>query len=162
MGCTRPNEIAQKAGLGTGAAVMPALHTLMDLRLVERQVPATARQPLKSRQSLYHISDPYFRFWFRFVHPQRSALEEGHAPLVLEQSILPQLDRFTGPVFEAICREHVWRMVLPFMPQRVGGWWDRRAEIDVVAVNDTERALLVGECQWSTRPVGTDNLDDLK
>ena len=162
LGCTRPNEIAQQAGLGTGAAVMPALHTLMDLRLVERQVPATERQPLKSRQGLYHISDPYFRFWFRFVHPQRSALEEDRAPLVLEQSILPQLDRFTGPVFEAICREHVWRMVLPFMPQRVGGWWDRRAAIDVVAVNDAARALLVGECQWSTKPVGPDILDDLQ
>jgi len=162
MGCTRPNEIAQKAGLGTGAAAMPALKTLIGLRLVERRVPATERQPHKSRQGLYHISDPYFRFWFRFVHPHRSALEEGRAPAVLDQFIRPQLDLFTGPIFEAICREHVWQMDLPFTPQRVGGWWDRRTEIDVVAVNDTEQALLVGECKWSTKPVGTNILDDLK
>ncbi|HFD40853.1 MAG TPA: ATP-binding protein [Anaerolineae bacterium] len=162
QGRTRPNEIAQKAGMGGGAAAMPTLKTLMDLRLVERHVPVTERHPHKSRKGLYRISDPYFRFWFRFVHPQRSALEEGRAQAVLEQQILPVLDHFTSLTFEEICRQHVWRMALPFVPQRVGAWWDRHTEIDVAAVGKAEDALLVGECKWSARPVGANILDDLK
>ena len=32
----------------------------------------------------------------------------------------------------------------------------------MVAVSDTDGAVLVGECKWSARPVGTNILDDLK
>jgi hypothetical protein len=49
---------------------------------------------------------------------------------------------------------------LPFIPQRVGAWWNNEEEIDLVAVG--EEALLVGECKWTGRPVGTNILDDLK
>jgi AAA+ ATPase superfamily predicted ATPase len=162
QGCTRPNEIAQKAGMGGGAAAMPAIKTLIGLRLVERHVPVTERHPHKSRKGLYRIKDPYFRFWFRFVHPQRSALEEGRAQAALDRYILPQLDLFTSLTFEEICQEHVWQMALPFTPQRVGAWWDRHAEIDVLAVSEAEQALLIGECKWSNKPVGTNIWEDLK
>ncbi len=51
-GNTRPNEIAQAAGLGGGPAAMPYVKMLMDLRLVERRAPATQRHPHKSRKGL--------------------------------------------------------------------------------------------------------------
>jgi AAA+ ATPase superfamily predicted ATPase len=119
-GNTRPNEIAQAAGLGGGAAAMPYVKTLMDLRLVERRVPATERYPHKSRKGHYRIGDPFFRFWFRFVYPHRSALEEGRTHQTLERHVLPHLDQFTSEVFEEICRRHLWRLELPFVPERVG------------------------------------------
>jgi AAA+ ATPase superfamily predicted ATPase len=161
-GNTRPNEIAQAAGLGGGAAAMPYVKTLIDLRLVERRVPATERHPHKSRKGHYRISDPFFRFWFRFVYPRRSALEEGRADETLERHVLPQLDQFAAHVFEEICRRHVWRMELPFTPERVGAWWSPRGEIDVVAIGDEARAVLVGECKWSIHPVGGNVLEDLR
>jgi AAA+ ATPase superfamily predicted ATPase len=160
-GNTRPNEIAQAAGLGGGAAAMPYVKTLIDLRLVERRVPATERHPHKSRKGHYYISDPFFRFWFRFVYPQRSALEEGRADETLERHVLPQLDQFTAHIFEEICRRHVWRMELPFTPERVGAWWSPRGEIDVVAIGDEAGAVLVGECKWSINLVGGNVLEDL-
>jgi hypothetical protein len=161
-GNTRPNEIAQAAGLGGGAAAMPYIKMLMELRLVERRVPATKRHPHKSRKGIYRISDPFFRFWFRFVYPHRSALEEGRIAQVLEQHIAPRLDGFTAEVFEEICRKHIWRLKLPFIPERVGAWWSPRGEIDVVAISDEARAVLVGECKWSIKPVGIDVLDELQ
>jgi len=161
-GNTRPNEIAQAAGLGGGAAAMPYIKMLMDLRLVERRVPATKRHPHKSRKGLYRLSDSFFRFWFRFVYPHRSALEEGRIAQVLEQHIAPRLDEFTAEVFEEICRRHIWRLELPFIPERVGAWWSARGEVDVVAISDEARAVLVGECKWSTRPVGMDIFDELR
>ncbi len=162
QGNTRPNEIAQAAGLGGGAAAMPYIKMLMELRLVERRVPATKRHPHKSRKGIYRLSDSFFRFWFRFVYPHRSALEEGRTAQVLGQHIAPRLDEFTAEVFEEICRRHIWRLELPFIPERVGAWWSPRGEIDVVAISDQARAVLVGECKWSAKPVGTDVLAELR
>ena len=51
---------------------------------------------------------------------------------------------------------------LSFLPDRVGAWWDRTGEVDVVAVSDADGALLLGECKWSVNPVGTNILDDLQ
>jgi hypothetical protein len=35
-------------------------------------------------------------------------------------------------------------------------------EVDVLALSDAEGAMLLGECKWAARPVGTNILDDLK
>jgi len=53
---------------------LPAyLATLQDMRYVERRLPVTI-PPAKqrtSRQGSYHLSDPFMRFYFRFIYPQR-------------------------------------------------------------------------------------------
>lgn len=130
---------------------------------MERAVPATEKHPHKSKRGIYRLLDHYFRFWFRFVYPHRSLLERGELTQVRRQ-VEEQLDPFTGPAFEAICREHIWHLhragKLGFAPRAVGSWWGRREEIDVVAVGDGE--ILLGECKWTARPVGTNILDDLR
>lgn len=160
-GRTRLNEIKQATGL---EGVTAYLNTLQGLHLVERVVPVTESQPHKSRRGLYRLRDQFFRFWFRFVHPNRSLLERGGGQAALASLVAPQLDLFTGPVFEEICHQFLWRLglqgELPFVPLRVGGWWQANEEIDAVAVGQ-DAALLV-ECKWSRRPVGLDILRDLE
>ena len=43
------------------------LKTLMDLDILEREVPLTENNPEKSKKGLYKIKDNYIRFWFAFV-----------------------------------------------------------------------------------------------
>ena len=50
---------------------------------------------------------------------------------------------------------------LPAVYDRVGGWWRGQQEVDVVAVAD-DGPLLLGECKWSTRPVGLNVLRELE
>lgn len=160
-GRTQLNEIKQASGL---EGVTAYLDTLQQLHLVERVVPVTETQPHKSRRGLYRLSDQFLRFWFRFVHPNRSQLEKGASETVLADAVLPFLDLFAGPVFEEICRQSFWRAGqggrLPFSPNQVGGWWRANQEIDLVAMDD--HTALLAECKWSTRPVGTDILEDLE
>jgi len=160
-GRTQQNEIQQATGL---AGVSAYLSTLQGLRLVERTVPATETQEHKSRLGLYRLPDHFFRFWFRFVHPHRTLLERGGAQIVLDNHVLPQMELFAGPVFEQVCQQFLWRAGLrgdlPFVPERVGGWWRAQAEIDALAVN-REAALLV-ECKWTRRPVGLNILRGLE
>jgi hypothetical protein len=51
---------------------------------------------------------------------------------------------------------------LSFLPERIGGWWNQDAEIDVLAVNLSEKIALLGECKWNLHPVGVGVLNDLK
>ena len=51
------------------------LKTLIDLDILEREVPVTENNPEKSKMGQYRIKDNFLRFWFRFVYPQRARLE---------------------------------------------------------------------------------------
>jgi AAA+ ATPase superfamily predicted ATPase len=166
QGRTRLNEIAQASGVGSGNTVARYLDILQQMRLITRRTPATESQPEKSKKGLYQIQDHFFRFWFRYVHPNQSALDLGLADAILKKLIQPDLDAFLAAAFEQAAQVHLAKLAqtgaLPFLPERVGGWWDRNSEIDVLAVSESERAILVGECKWSIRPVGVNVLDQLK
>lgn len=165
-GKTRLTEISQAAGMGGVTTTARYLDILQEMRYVVRAVPATEPKPEKSKKGTYQIADPFLRFWFRYVYPNQGALDMGLADAVLENKVRPTFDQYMGYAFEQAAREHVVRMArageLPFMPERVGAWWDRRDEIDVVAVSDAERTLLIGECKWSAHPVGMNVLGELK
>ncbi len=166
QGRTRLNEITQAAGVGDVNTAARYLDILQQMRLVTRRVPATEPQPEKSKKGLYQIEDHFLRFWFRYVHPNQSSLDLGLADAVLTQRVQPDLDHFAAAAFEEAAVTFTGRLAqtgqLDFLPERIGGWWHRKAEMDVLAVNLTEKTALVGECKWSIHPVGTRVLDELK
>lgn len=70
-----------------------------------------------------------------------------------------QMRAFIGQhAFEDLCREWVLTQArarrLPFHPQQVGSHWAADAQVDVVAVNWREKAILLGECKWGTERMG--------
>jgi AAA+ ATPase superfamily predicted ATPase len=140
------------------------LDTLQQLHLIERRVPVTEVQPHKSRRGIYQLKDPYLRFWFRYVHPNRSQLERGGAQIILDNQVLPQLDLFTGLIFEQVCGQLLWSEglsgQLPFVPTNIGSWWKANEEIDLVVMGETD-AMMV-ECKWSNKQVGNDILENLE
>ena len=166
QGNTRLNEIAQASGVGVVNMVSRYLDLLQQMRLITRRVPATEFQPEKSKRGIYQIDDHFLRFWFRYVQPNQSSLDLGLTNAILNQRVRPDLEHFAVAAFEEASRQHIARLArqgqIPFLPERIGGWWDRDAEIDVLAISRTEKQALVGECKWSVNPVGVNILDDLK
>jgi len=166
QGATRLNEISLAARIGDVTTTARYLDILQDLRVVSRRVPATESRPDKSKRGLYQITDAFLRFWFRYVHPNQGSLDLDLADAVLAQRVRPTFDQFVSGAFEDAARAYVAQLAranqLDFLPERVGSWWDRPAEVDVVAVSDGDGALLLGECKWSVNPVGIDILDDLQ
>ena len=166
QGNTRLNEIAQAAGIGSAPTVSRYLDILQQMRLITRRVPATESHPEKSKRGLYQIDDHFLRFWFRYVHPNQGSLDLGLADSILAQRVRPDLDHFAAASFEEAAREFVaagaraekWSI----LPERIGSWWSREAELDVLAINQAGKIALVGECKWSINPVGTNILEDLK
>lgn len=166
QGRTRLNEITQASGVGEATSVARYLDILQQMHLITRRVPATETQPEKSKKGLYQIDDHFLRFWFRYVQPNQSGLDLGLADAILKQRIWPDVGHFVSSAFEEAALAFVARLAkkggLSFLPERVGGWWDREIEIDVVAISQIEKIALVGECKWSVNPIGTNILATLK
>lgn len=162
-GCTRLNEIAQRAQLDATTA-NKYLQVLRELDLIRREVSAFERAPEKRRKSTYVIEDNYVAFYFRFLFPYLSLLASGAAETVYDRFIAPQLNAYMGPIFEEVCRQYVqryWGERLKSMPLRAGLHRDRDFDLDVVAPL-AEGGYLLGECKWWGRPVGEKVLEALK
>jgi hypothetical protein len=150
-----------------GDVHLPAyLSTLQEMRYVERRLPVTippAKQRV-SRQGRYHLSDPFMRFYFRFIHPHRDVV--SYAPERILPTLQSGLRAFVGQTaWEDLARQWVreqgYQGALPFVPEVVGSHWSRTVQADVVAINWTERAILVGECKWGDTAVDRQTVRDL-
>ncbi len=142
------------------------LTRLQELRLVERRLPVTVPPGKRggSRMGRYHLADPFLRFYYRFVAPQRD--EIGYQLERVLPEIQDQLRAFVGgTAFEALSRQWVAQAgaagTLPFEPQYVGSHWSRPVQIDVVAINWREKQILLGECKWGADAVDRDTVREL-
>jgi AAA+ ATPase superfamily predicted ATPase len=162
MGKTRPAEIINETGFDKNM-VGKYLSVLTDLKIIRREVPVTEWGFEKSKKGMYLLEDHFFRFWFHYVYPNRSFIEEGKIDYVLDRKIMPSIDRFISWSFEEVCRSRV-RKGLPqgIRCNRVGRWWSKEGEIDIVGLAEDENTAVFGEAKWSVNPVGTDILDNLE
>ena len=126
--------------------------------LIERRYPVT--QP-RSRKVSYAISDPFLRFWFRFVSPRESRLHtRAGAERYLRDGVLPGLDKFVSEdAWERVCQQ--WTLDQRSDVVDVGRWWgsirrteegelrSRRYEADVAAVDESGAVVALGSCRWA-------------
>ncbi|MFU8803665.1 MAG: ATP-binding protein [Bradymonadaceae bacterium] len=160
-GNTETNDIAQAAGLQQSPTkARRALETLEELELIrrERNFAASRRAPWRNR-----IADHATRFWYRFVHPNRSRLETGDALKVWQADILPLLDMYMGKAFEDLCaqafrRQHAsWGLPDCVQWARWEGLDKNRHPIELDLVAElSDGKLLTGEFKWSSSPIDVD------
>lgn len=126
------------------------LRRLLDLGYLEARSPLSPQGP-EARRTSYRLADPFFRFWFRFVFPNRSLLERGRVEDVLH-IVERDLDVYMGLAFEDCCREWTGRFAGDALPasQQLGSWWSRdgQTEIDVAGVT-RGRYDLLASCKWA-------------
>lgn len=103
--------------------------------------------------------------WHRWLAPHEALLEINQRQAETLSEIRNNLPMVVAPVWESIARQHLLRAwgqrQLPFSVQEIGSWWARGAQIDLVAVNRTERRVVFGEARWRATPVTTADLNDL-
>jgi len=151
-------EISDRAFIPT-TSVNFYLTTLQELHLVERRLPVTQTkaQRGRSRSGRYHLSDPYFRFYFQFLEPFLSSSPFDGEQVI--EAVRRNLRAFVGvTAFEELARQWVWTQgkagQLPFTPDGIGSHWSSRVQVDVVALNWETHDILLGECKW-----GADRVD---
>jgi AAA+ ATPase superfamily predicted ATPase len=130
------------------------LEQLVSLGYVARRYPLT-RKKAPTRSVRFILDDPLLRFWFRFVFPHRSQVQRLGPREAFVQLIAPNLDSYYGLCFERLCREALPALYLKEGVKsdfRVGEYWDKEVQLDVVGVRDDDWIDL-GECKWG--PVGS-------
>ena len=156
-GAHQLSDIALMAGISR-TNISKYLGVLQDLGYVERQVPATVRRPEQSRKGRYVITDAYLRFYFRFLKPNLADIVRGRVRQAVSLLYDHLLDFIGTHTFEELSRAWVGDVAemneLPFLPERTGSFWSRKAQVDVVAVNWRTKDILLGECKWGQKPVG--------
>jgi AAA+ ATPase superfamily predicted ATPase len=166
-GASKLNEIATKAGLPTDKCAK-YLRTLISLHIVRREVPIIGQN---RKNSIYHICDNFFTFWYRYVFENADMVERGDGQGLYDLFIRPDLDSYIGAtVFEGICQDYLWKLnshrKLPFVFSKAGRWWgnDRRkreqSEIDIIAFH--KKQALFCECKWRVGRLGLDVLETLR
>ena len=159
------SEIANGALVGK-SHLSAYLARLRELRLVERRLPVTVSptRRRRARSGRYHLSDPYFRFYFRFIAPYHD--EIPYRPERVLTRIREELRAFVGMTALGEL-SHQWVAQrgqsgeMPFEIEEVGSHWSRQVQVDVVAVNWRERAILLGECKWGAGKVRRDVVREL-
>lgn len=155
-GATRVTEIGSEISRDA-SSLSRYLQNLERLALVERERPVTD----PDARGVHRISDHFIRFWFRYVAPNRSTLEQGETAPVRE-AVEETLSSHASWTFEDVCRQAVRTPTFPVACSRVGRWWYGEDEIDVAGVDEESETLLLGECKWTAEAVGTDVLGALE
>ena len=156
-GASRLNEIAAKCGLESNKCAK-YLKALISLGLVSREYPFGETA---GKKSIYKLEDFMFRFWYRFVFPNVSAITAGLGEAVFDHEVDGQLNAYMGLVFEEICKQWLFEMAkrdaLPFFIGGLGRWWGtnpatrKQEEIDIVAARNGD--ALFAECKWTNADV---------
>jgi AAA+ ATPase superfamily predicted ATPase len=157
-----PKEIAGETGLDEKHVPVYA-GKLIETGFVERRTPVT-RLPA-SRSGRHFITDPFLRFYFRFLSKRQSQLALGMQDMALAEIKRHLLDFIGTHTWEELCQEWVLRAdarkILPISPDQVGSSWTKTAQVDVVGINRMEKTLLLGECKWGLQVVGRAVLQEL-
>ncbi len=164
-GASRMSEISAKVGEDTNVCAT-YLKNLLELGLVQRETPYGEKV---SRKSVYTIADNMFRFWYRFIPENNSIISRGAVEAAYKR-IEPFLSDYMGKVFEEICKQYLWELLLddasPVRFAELGRWWGtgpaekKQTEIDIMGVQDKNTALF-GECKWTNEKTGLNVLETL-
>jgi hypothetical protein len=159
-------NLARAAGGLAAAPLQRSLSLLTDKRLVVGDLPLSTRP---SRDRRYRITDPYLRFWLRFIAPHMSEIERGRGDLTLAR-IRRGWTSWRGRAVEPLVRDGLARLLpddsLP-AAEAVGGYWTRtnEVEIDIVGADRgpvAKELLFVGSIKWLEQaPFDARDLADL-
>ncbi|MGQ9721758.1 MAG: ATP-binding protein [Candidatus Jordarchaeum sp.] len=149
-GNTKPTEIANFAGI-RGREVYPYLENLIRLGLVERLTPIG-----EPKRGIYLIRNPLLDFWFNFVFKNRQIIEMGSVSL----EDVGSLAAYYGKRFEILIRDDIFHRIFKF--QKVGKWWHKEEEVDLVAFDESREEMLFAECKWQENVNAKEILEKLR
>ena len=127
-----------------------------NFEMVQRLRPLLASP--NSKVSSYEITDPFLRFWFRFICPYQALIESGQLRL-LRENIQKHYEQFSGRTLE---RYFQIKMMESGRFTHVGNWWDHKGgnEIDLIALNEFDKTGVIAEIKRNERKISLVALDE--
>ena len=167
-GSSKLSEIASKVRLESSAC-SKYLKVLIELEIIQRVEPVMNDS---RKKVIYRITDPFFRFWYRYVPANMMAITAGRMDRVYDISVGGDISNYMGQIYESMCQswliDHMDQ--IPFQIGAIGEWWgnhsDKKKEIqiDIVGVEAKAynrsggRRFLIGSCKYRNELIGVDEL----
>ena len=125
----------------------------------------------RPEKAIYSIADNMFRFWYRFVPENTSLIIARGAADLAYKRIEPYLSDYMGKVFEEICKQYLWKLLLSgkcpvefSLPSAAGG-------ATILSINDRQKLTFwasrtktppsFAECKWTNEKVDLGVLETL-
>ncbi len=110
-----------------------------------------------SRNVKYGIKDNFLNFWFRFIYKYRSAVEIGNLDYV-SNKVAADYETFSGWILERYFRQ-LYRESGTY--NFVTNYWEKNGqnEIDLIAVNETDREIVIGEVKRNKHRIDLHKLE---
>jgi len=153
LGNTKLNDIFNKTNIEK-SKLSVYIKNLMSLSILQREfsVGSGLKERANTNRGLYNITDNFFSFWYNFVFGNLSELESGDVDGIYKHSVVPELNIYASHKFEDICRQYVRRQnssgELPFRYEKMGRYFDKDIEIDIMAHSKDKKQFLFGECKF--------------
>ncbi|MEW6295137.1 MAG: ATP-binding protein [Candidatus Diapherotrites archaeon] len=127
--------------------IMKYLSTLEETNIIKHILPFGMK-----RKGYYEIIDPFFRFWFKFVYPNKDKLEIGNIKDV-EEPIKKEINSIFGISFEYLIEDLInHKFFVEFSVfSKVYKWWHKDIEIDIIALNEQSKEIIFVECKWQEK-----------
>jgi uncharacterized protein len=162
QGAHTQNDISSRTGLPQGH-ISKYLSVLRETGFVERQVPVTETE--SSRRGRYFVTDPYLRFYYRFLATLQAQLAIGAQRQLLGNIMQSLPDFIRENTWRELCREWVLRASatgeIPLTVEQIGGDWKRDYEFEVAGIDQTKHHIVLGSCLWQEKAAGATDLHDL-
>ena len=117
-GADKVGDIALAVGVDSPTAGK-YLHVLRELRLIEREVPITDPNPLRSRHGRYRIADRFVAFHFRHIQPNLSLIHAGRGEMVYRDKVEPDLERLFDEARQDFVLSHLRREAAEIIGQEI-------------------------------------------
>ena len=151
-GANRLSEIATRIGQPV-TSFSRQIHRLIEMDIIKREIPYGVLEH-NSKKVLYKIKDPFMRFWFEVVAPQRSFFAQATSKIrykKVQESIL----KLFQIAWEELCQQAV-----PYCSNKFGDvlfgqasrYWDKQGhEWDILSESEDRKYLLIGEAKWISK-----------
>lgn len=165
-GASRMNDIKLKVG-EENSIISKYLKTLIELGIVKKETPI-AEKP--GRKTIYLLADNFFRFWYRFVPVNMSAIDSGRITKIYPYAVKQYFSDYMGLIFEKMCQDYLLYYLdnLPIELSEIGQWWGtdprkkKQVQIDIVGTPVRGKEYIIGSCKYRNEKIGLDELDLLR
>ena len=117
--------------------------------IIKKVKPIFAKEG--SRTLRYEIVDNFFNFWFRFIYKYKSAIEIENYQYV-KDIVNRDYTTYSGRFLE---KYFIEKLKLSNQYSDIGTYWERgnENEIDIVAVNDDNKTMLIAEVKRQAKKI---------
>ncbi|RXK12275.1 ATPase [Halarcobacter mediterraneus] len=125
-----------------------------DYNIIRSIKPINAKPNAKIQK--YEIIDNFLSFWFRFIFKYQSLIEAENFTR-LKEIIYRDISTFKGKFLEKLFVEQLKEQQLY---TKIGSYWERnnQNEIDIVAIDEIEKKLLICEVKLNEKKLNYNNL----